>query len=156
MYKIFLAIIIFLTFNCSFVSPSISETKRWNNEGLDELCAMGMPAACHNFAISYARGDGVDLNEKKAGTYYILACKMGYGPSCNNLGVQYYYGIGQKLNLKTSQSYFKKSCAFGDKIGCSNINLSNNSLDVQNEGRDCSKDEYWSCSNYKNPINSED
>lgn len=64
--KIILRISLILSlFNFSFVSPSLSETKRWNNEGLEELCSMGMPAACHNYAISFASGDGVELNNKK-------------------------------------------------------------------------------------------
>ena len=150
--KTILRILLILSFfNFAFVSPSVAETKPWNNEGLYELCSMGMPAACHNYAISVARGDGVELNNKKAATYYILACKMDYGPSCNNIGVQYYYGIGQKQNVKTAKSYFEKACTLDDTVGCKNIEEANKEADVNIEGRDCNKDEYWTCGIYPKP-----
>jgi hypothetical protein len=58
-------------------------------------------------ALSFAKGDGVDKNQKKAVSYYIKAHNLGNRTATYNLAIRYLDGRGIKKNEDKSLTFFE-------------------------------------------------
>ena len=70
--------------------------------------------------MSYAKGQGVKQDYKKAIELFKKACDLGDATGCYNLGVFYAKGQGVKQDYKKAAELFKKACDSGNVIGCHN------------------------------------
>jgi len=79
---------------------------------------MGVGLGCTNLGFSYAGGNGIKQNYKKAIELLSKACNMKEAIGCYNLGSLYINGQGIRQNKKVAKEYFGKACDLGDQDGC--------------------------------------
>jgi TPR repeat protein len=88
----------------------------------ERACEKGEGKACHNLAVSYARGDGVSKDAAKAEEYYRAGCQAEEMQSCFNLAVML-NETGKPATQREAMTLFNKACEGGDATGCLNAGL---------------------------------
>ena len=69
----------------------------------------------NNLGVLYAKGRGVEKNEKEALKWYLKAAKQGDDVAQCNVGRFYYYGIGTDKDTDEAKKWIQKSLAQGNK-----------------------------------------
>ena len=84
-------------------------------------CRLGFAMACHNLALMYEQGRGVEVDNSEARKLYQRACDGGFMLGCNNLAVQYAKGHGVVQDSVRAVSLYRKACEGNLAIGCRNL-----------------------------------
>jgi TPR repeat protein len=80
---------------------------------LEKASAFEDSSALHNLALIYDRGNGVDVDKRRAISLYERAAAKGNPQSLNNLGYAYRHGEGVTKDLDQAVSYFEQAHALG-------------------------------------------
>ncbi|NLK66868.1 MAG: sel1 repeat family protein [Campylobacteraceae bacterium] len=104
--------VFFFSFFLLFASDSIDCSKN--------------PGACHNLAVAYYGGEGVEQNLPVAYSYFKKACDNGFLQSCFNVGLMSLNGDGTAKDEFIAFDMFKKTCVKDKKEyktsdGCINL-----------------------------------
>jgi hypothetical protein len=83
----------------------------------------GNVVAQYNLAMMYAKGDGTDVDDKKAVHWYIKAAENGHIKAQNNLGLRYHRGNGVAADEHKSLYWFIKASKKGHLPSVFNIAL---------------------------------
>lgn len=98
-----------------------------------KACIFGNMKSCHNAAVLYEKGLGVEQDNQKAFILYNTACEGYFPQSCRNLGLIYQ----GKLKLSLAKEYFKKACDYGYDKSCAEY------ASLANELSEVEKSEYF-------------
>ncbi len=81
---------------------------------LNRASARGNRAATHNLALAYDYGNyGLEVDNKKAVSLYLIAAKLGFAASQNNLGWMYYIGEGTAKNISEAIYWITRAAEQG-------------------------------------------
>ena len=82
---------------------------------LNRASARGNRAATHNLALAYNYGNyGLEVDNKKAVSLYLIAAKSGFAASQNNLGWMYYIGEGTAKNISEAIYWITRAAEQGE------------------------------------------
>mmetsp|Transcript_27364 Transcript_27364/g.38179 ORF Transcript_27364/g.38179 Transcript_27364/m.38179 type:complete len:292 (-) Transcript_27364:149-1024(-) len=79
--------------------------------------------AMSSLAVCYAKGVGVDKNQKKAFEYFKKAAEIGNPTDICNLGVCYKKGMGCEKDFKKAVELYKKAAKMGDAAALTNLGV---------------------------------
>jgi TPR repeat protein len=88
---------------------------------LERACNRGDGDACADFALSYARGNGVAKNLETATSLNQRACNAGVAPSCYDLARQSQARPGGQADLETAAALYRKACDADEALGCNEL-----------------------------------
>jgi serine/threonine-protein kinase len=92
---------------------------------LNQACNMGVPAACVNLGVMYAKGNGVSPDDSKAASLYTQACNAGSAQGCTNIANLYFAGRGVQQDYHQAVLYFRQACQSNNGAGCGGLGLCN-------------------------------
>jgi len=92
------------------VSVNLAEARRWTARAADA----GDPAAMHNLALFYFRGEGGPSDAAAAGRWFKAAAQHGVVDSQYNLGLLYQSGSGVPKDLAQAYKWFSLAASAGD------------------------------------------
>lgn len=76
---------------------------------------------CYNLALSYANGQGIEQNYKRAfGIFKELCDKDEMANACGIVGEYYYNAKGVRQDYREALEYFSVACDMGEQSGCDN------------------------------------
>lgn len=91
----------------SGVVPDAKAFKDTNMEELQQKANDGDPAAQTQLGVAYARGTGVEMDQKEAVKWYRKAADQGYVNAQWNLAFRYVRGEGVEANNEQAVDYFR-------------------------------------------------
>ena len=83
----------------------------------------GFAPSQNNLGVMYAKGHGVEKNEKAAFKWYLKAAKQGDDVAQCNVGRFYYYGRGIDKDTDEAKKWLRKASAQGNKDAGELLNL---------------------------------
>jgi localization factor PodJL len=92
------------------VTPSLAEARRWTARAAEA----GDPAAMHNLALYYFRGEGGPQDTAAAANWFRKAAQRGVVDSQYNLGQLYQAGSGVPRDLAEAYKWFSIAAIAGD------------------------------------------
>jgi len=92
------------------VSANLPEARRWTQRAAEA----GDPAAMHNLALFYFRGEGGPADAAAAGRWFKAAAQHGVVDSQYNLGLLYQSGSGVPKDLAQAYKWFSIAAIAGD------------------------------------------
>lgn len=81
----------------------------------------GNPEAQAWLGAMYANGDGVEVDDKKALTWYVKAAEQGYPMAQSNAGAMYYMGQGTEKNIDQAIKWLSAAAENNDVNGLFNL-----------------------------------
>lgn len=90
---------------------------------LERRCNAGSGVDCNALALSYANGEGVPVDPKKAFTLHQRACESGHAFGCTNLGSDYEKGRGVVVDAAKAVATYQRGCDGGSSMGCLDLAL---------------------------------
>jgi len=109
-----------LNFSNEKLNKTLDETQEANQKTSDLLASTiqaagrGDVSAISNLGFMYAKGIGIEQNEKDGVEWYHKAAELGHVTSQFNLGVMYAKGRGIEQNYIESLKWYKKAAEQGD------------------------------------------
>ncbi len=88
-----------------FVKEQYIDALFWSGKAAEA----GNATAQYDMGLAYERGEGVEINLKKAFEYYTKAAKQGHAGSTYILGFFYNVGKYVDVDLKKARQYYKKA-----------------------------------------------
>jgi serine/threonine protein kinase len=83
----------------------------------EKACSGGYGKACYKLGSSYLKGDGVEINTKKAKKFYINSCRNNSRKGCTVAGVLF----AKEKNFIDAKEYFEYGCKLGSEKSCYNL-----------------------------------
>jgi hypothetical protein len=125
--------------------------------GCTNACdAKSEASSCNDLALMLSRGDGLQVNDKRATDYYVRACELGNAIGCNNAGMRFEYGRGASKDETRASTLYQKACDASWAPACNNLGrlvaggfgvAKDETRAVDLFGRGCSLGDPGSCAN---------
>lgn len=93
--------------------PAAHAFKDMNMDEIHQKAEAGDAEAQTQLGVAYAKGTGVDMNQKEAAKWYKMAADQGYANAQWNLAFRYVRGQGVAEDYKEAARYFKLAAEQG-------------------------------------------
>jgi TPR repeat protein len=121
--RFFVIFVLLLIGMANSASAQIGSGPR-DNATLQSSCENGKAVDCSALGFSYAKGNGVAKDTKRAAALYLRACDVGEAEGCFDLAFSHLDGDGVAKNPKKAAAYFLRACDNGFADGCSQLAIS--------------------------------